>query len=168
MAVQFVTMAGNDVVDPLNDAGLHIGETDVKFELDDGEQVECHKDVLARASPVLKAMFTNDDRPLYKMSSKEFKLLHGWAYHSQLPQRVNMEDLMSADYFLAEELLAGCIEAFWTRASKHEKTQLIEFIANTDSMMPKLVATCMARHFDDVKLWLAEFTQLSYNMCSIF
>ena len=73
---------------------------DVTFELDDGEKVECHRGVLARASPFLKAMFTHDDRPLYKMN-----------YHSQLPQRVKMEDLISADYFLATDLLARCIEA---------------------------------------------------------
>ena len=95
----------------MDDAELHNEETDVTFELDNGEQVECHRRVMARASPFLKAMFTHDDRPLYKMKANEFKLIHQWAYHSQLPQRVKMEDLISADYFLATDLLARCIEA---------------------------------------------------------
>ena len=65
---------------------------------------------------------------------------------------------------MAEELLAGCIEAFWTTASKLELAQVMEFVVNTDSLLSKHVTAYMARHFDDANLWLTEFAQLPCNM----
>ena len=83
------------------DTNMASEATDVTFELDDGEEVECHRGVLARASPFLKAMFTHDDKPLYKMGTNMFKLIHEWAYNSKLPQIVTMEAVMNADYLMA-------------------------------------------------------------------
>ena len=109
-------MAGNSVDHSINNEEPN-GQTDITFELDNGEQVACHRQVMARASPFLKAMFTYDDKPIYKMETKEFELIHRWAYQSQLPDRIDMEHIEIANYFLAEELLEGCIEKYWDSAS---------------------------------------------------
>ena len=85
-------MAGNGVDQSIND-GEHNGLTDITFELDNGEQVACHRQVMARASPFLKAMFDYDDGPIYKMKTKEFEMIHAWAYQSQLPDRIDMEHI---------------------------------------------------------------------------
>ena len=138
--------------------------TDVTFELDDGEKVECHRGVLARASPFLKAMFTHDDKPLYKMGTNMFKLIHEWAYNSKLPQIVTMEAVMNADYLMAEDLLEHCFETFWTSAPRTELAELMEFVAMTESLVSKYVTAYMARHFDDAANWLSEFSQLPHEL----
>jgi len=126
--------------------------------------VECHRGGLERASPFLKAMFTHDDKPLYKMGTNMFKLIHEWAYNSELPQTVTMEAVMNADYLMAEDLLERCIETFWTSAPRTELAELIEFAAMTESLVSKYVTPYMARHFDDTANWLSEFNQLPHEM----
>ena len=79
MANTFVKMAGNSVDHSINNEEPN-GQTDITFELDNGEQVACHRQVMARASPFLKTMFAYDDKPIYKMKTKEFELIHAWAY----------------------------------------------------------------------------------------
>ena len=108
-------MAGNSVDHSINNEEPN-GQTDITFELDNGEQVACHRQVMARASPFLKAMFAHDDGPIYKMTTNQFELIHAWAYQSQLPDRIDMEHIKIADYLMAEELLEGCIEKCWDPA----------------------------------------------------
>ena len=138
--------------------------TDVTFELDNGERVECHRHVLARASPYLKAMFIHDEKQTYQMRADEFRLVHGWAYDQQLPETVDLETLTTADFLLADDLLAGCVEEYMRSASRTDLAQMMEFVATTDSLLSKHVTAYMARNFDEANLWLSEFDQLPHEL----
>ena len=113
---------------------------------------------MARASPFLKAMFTYDDKPIYKMETKEFEMIHAWAYQSQLPDRIDMEHIEIANYFLAEELLEGCIEKYLDSAStsRSDLTQLMNFVTSTDSLAAVFVTSYLAKHFDQAFIWIVQ------------
>ena len=152
-------MAGNDVSHPTTN------DVDVIFELDNGEQVVCQRSVMARASPFLKTMFAYDDKPIYKMKTKEFELIHRWAFQSQLPNKIDMEIIVIADYFLAEELLERCIEKYWDSAtSRSDLTKLMNFVTSTESLVATCVTSYMAKNFDQALLWMAELVQLPHTL----
>ena len=137
--------------------------TDVTFQLDNGDSVKCHRSVLARASPYLKALFVNQVQDEYKMSADEFNLIYDWAYKKKIPENVDLNTLTMADFLLAESLLRECTNDFLKKATPDERSELIGFATTTDSCISELLVSWMASNFDSTLSWMNEFCLLPFE-----
>ena len=137
--------------------------TDVTFQLDNGDCMKCHRSVLARASPYLKALFVNQVQDEYKMSADEFNLIYDWAYKKKIPENVDLNTLTMADFLLAESLLRECTNDFLKKATSVERSELIGFATTTDSCISELLVSWMASNFDSTLSWLNEFCLLPFK-----